>query len=119
MSIFYELKAEIAKELENFKIRDNDIAYVALDVNYWLSYQAFISLQEKPKVWSDMDFNIHQFESWRLPKGFQIVMKDFRALKYRACLDPYYSQWDLQEVLCRPKKQYLISRENHSQDIDH
>jgi hypothetical protein len=107
--LFELLKADVKKTIKGHRLSEDNVAFVALNNDYWVPLQEFYLLKRFPRVWDH--FGTEQFGSWLLPKGFQIVMNDYSILKYHHSWgDPYYSTWVLVPSTRRPKKHYIENR---------
>lgn len=105
--LFNILKEDIQKELKKYKIEESEVHFISLTDDYFISLDDFLKLTKRPIIWKTENFGTEQFGSWLLPKGFKIVLKDYRIIRYWLSWgDPYYSEWQLIPNTKRPTKKY-------------
>lgn len=105
ITLFIKLKEDLINFIKIKKLDENNIAYVNIDSNNWVSWHYFNLLKIQPKIW--YYFKQEQFGTWSLPIGFKVVFRDYSWIEYDQCFDPYYSKWVHREPVKRAVNKYF------------
>jgi hypothetical protein len=95
-----EFKDEI-----NRLVKSEDVLYIALNKNYWISFDEFLKLKSYPKLWETLFKDGRNWEG--IDPNFRIVLKDGGWYYYYYCYDdPYYSCFIYNKQSKKPDKKY-------------
>jgi hypothetical protein len=105
-TLFHTLKKDVRQQLLGFLVDYKEIDYVALDDDFWVSFEGFLEMPSEPLSWHSEDFAMDNHGVWTLPEGFKVMLKDMRWLSYDHCLDTFFSRWVLHVPTRKPSHHY-------------
>lgn len=114
MYTFANFQNEVRNLIDMHHYTLEDIDYINLSNKYSLCTKVFFELQQTPNVISNDELaKVSWCNSWYLPEGFKIVMKNGSMFIYIATQDEYYSRW----VHVEPPKQSPTEITIHSDGV--
>ncbi len=115
--MFSDFLNDLTSFMSSKNLDKNEIAYVNISNDYWLTPDEFFSLENPPKIWNN--FSKNSMQTWDIyTNKFQVVMKDWGWVEYNECDDEFYSRFVYHEPLKRSPKKYYLTRTPHKRTLE-
>lgn len=106
---------ELTRFMNTKKIDQDNIAYVNISSDYWMTSEDFFSLDKPPKIWTN--FSKNGMNTWDIYSSFKVVMKDYSWIEYYECDDEFYSKFRFHEPVRRSKQRYYTIKKPHNRTL--
>lgn len=90
---FCSFKTFVGNALSKFNYTPDDVNYINITNQYWMTSNGFFNLEKSPIVLKGILEQCRMLKTWWLPQGFCIVMNDGSMIIYNEVDDHYYSGW--------------------------